>query len=345
MKRAIIFVCIFYSFFAASNRIIAQQDENVSKVGTTAAPFLSIEVGARAIGMGGAFVAISDDISSLYWNPAGLARLSTTGEATFNHTDWILDVKHDYAAVGLSLGSFGALGLSFSALTMGEMEVRTLLYPEGTGEKFGATDFAIGTSYARNLTDRFSIGFTAKYIHQGLWHMSASSFAIDIGTLFITQFNGMRIGMSITNFGNKMRLEGSDTQVPIDIDLQKYGNNNKIVANMKTDNWSLPLLFRFGVAMDVIKTYHQRFTVAVDAMHPNDNSEYLNLGTEYALNENVFLRAGYKNLFMTDSEEGLTAGIGLAYKFLGNVKLKIDYAYADFGVLENVQRLSFALEF
>ncbi len=344
MRRTIIFIFIFYVILGVGNNIVAQE-KNVSKVGTTAAPFLSIETGARAIGMGGAFVAVSNDITSLYWNPAGLARLSTAGEATFSHTDWILDVNHDYAAVGLSLGSFGALGLSFTALTMGEMEVRTLLYSEGTGEKFGASDIAIGASYARNLTDRFSIGFTAKYVNQSLWHMSASSFALDVGTMFTTQLNGMRIGMSITNFGNKMRLEGSDVQVPIDIDTQKYGNNNKIVANMKTDSWSLPLLFRFGVAMDVIKTYHQRWTLAADAMHPNDNSEYLNLGTEYALNENVFLRAGYKNLFMTDNEEGLTVGMGLAYKFYGNVKLKIDYAYADFGVLENVQRLSFALEF
>lgn len=342
MRRIIILVSIFYIFLFTGNLIMAQED--VSKVGTTAAPFLSIEVGARAIGMGGAFVAVANDISSLYWNPAGLARVNR-GEATFSHTDWILDVNYDYAAVGLSLGSFGALGLSFSALTMGEMEVRTLLYPEGTGEKFAASDFAIGTSYARNLTDRFSIGFSAKYIHQSLWHMSASSFALDIGTLFTTQFNGLRVGMSISNFGNKMQLEGSDTQVPIDVDPAKYGNNNKIVGNLRTDRWSLPLLFRFGVAMDVIKTYHQRLTLAVDAMHPNDNSEYLNLGTEYALNENVFLRAGYKNLYMNDSEEGLTAGIGLAYKLFGNVKLKIDYAYADFGVLENVQRLSFALEF
>ncbi len=345
MKLKIVLLFIVFCFFTIVNNVVAQEEENVSKVGTTAASFLAIETGARAIGMGGAFVAVSNDITSLYWNPAGLARLSTSGEATFSHTDWILDVNHEYAAVGLSLGSFGALGLSFCALTMGEMEVRSLLYPEGTGEKFAASDFAIGTSYARNLTDRFSIGFTAKYINQSLWHMSASSFALDVGTMFTTQFNGMRIGMSISNFGNKMKLEGSDTQVPIDIDTQKYGNNNKIVANMKTDSWSLPLLFRFGVAMDVIKTYHQRWTLAIDAMHPNDNSEYLNLGTEYALNENVFLRAGYKNLFMIDNEEGLTAGLGVAYKFYSNITLKIDYAYADFGVLENVQRLSLALEF
>ncbi|KPL14171.1 MAG: hypothetical protein AMS26_11690 [Bacteroides sp. SM23_62] len=333
-----------YFCLAEGNSVEAQYNENVSKVGTTAAPFLSIEVGARAIGMGGAFVAISDDITSLYWNPAGLARLPH-GEAIFTHTDWISDVNFDFAGIALPLGSLGALGLSFSALSMNEMKVRTLFYPEGTGEKFGASDFAIGMSYARNLTDRFSIGLSGKYIRQELWHMSASSFALDIGTLFITQFNGMKIGMSITNFGNKMKLEGSDTQVPVDVDPNKYGNNNKIVANMRTDAWSLPLMFRFGIAMDVIKTYHQRLTLAVDAMHPNDNSEFVNLGIEYGLNNNIFLRAGYKNLFMIASEEGLTAGVGLAYKLIGNVRLKFDYAYADFGILESIQRLSFALEF
>lgn len=342
--RRLFNILILVVLIILTTEVWAQYKEDVSKVGTTAASFLSIEVGARAIGMGGAFVATSNDASCMYWNPAGLALLPG-GEAIFNHTDWILDVAYEYAGVALPLGNFGALGLNFSALSMGEMEVRTILYPDGTGEKFDASDFAIGASYARNLTDRFAIGFTAKYIHQSIWHMSASSFALDIGTIFTSQFNGMRIGMSISNFGNKMQLLGSDVQVPVDIDPIKYGNNNKIVANLKTDKWALPLIFRFGVAMDVIKTYHQRLTVAVDAMHPNDNSEYLNLGLEYGLNNMVFLRAGYKNLAMRDNEEGLTAGIGLAYKLIGNVRLKADYAYGDFGLLEFVQRLTLGLEF
>ncbi len=318
--------------------------KDVSKVGTTAAPFLSIEVGARAIGMGGAFVAVANDATALYWNPAGIARISG-GSATFNHTDWLADTNFDFAGLALNLGSMGAVGLSFTALTMDEMEVRTVAYPEGTGEKFGYTEMAMGVHYARNLTDRFSIGFTGKYISEKLWHMQASSMALDIGTLFTTQFNGMTIGMSISNFGNKMQLIGSDTQFPVDVAPEKEGNNSKIVGNMRTDKWSLPLIFRFGVAMNVIDNYNYRWTVAVDAMHPNDNTEYINLGTEYAIRNMFFLRGGYKNLFMRDSEEGLTLGGGMSLRLASSMKLQLDYAYADFGVLNQVQRFSIALEF
>ncbi len=344
MKKIVLFILIISLL---SGYHLSAQDviKDVSKVGTTAASFLAIEVGARAIGMGGAFVAVADDATSLYWNPAGIARLANNVEVTLNHTNWLADVYYDYGGVTLSLGRTGVVGLSFTSLTMDEMLVRTVAYPEGTGEKFGASDFAITGSYARNLTDRFSIGFNAKYVHQQLWHESASGMAIDIGTLFTTQFNGMTVGMSISNFGSKMQLIGPDTQFPVDVAPDKYGNNNKIVGNMKTDQWSLPLIFRFGVAMNVINNYNYRWTVALDAMHPNDNTEYLNVGTEYAIKKMIFLRAGYKNLFMKDSEEGLTFGAGLAYDLMGQMKLKLDYAYADFGILENVQRFSLGLEF
>jgi long-subunit fatty acid transport protein len=322
----------------------AQFLRNVSKVGTTSATFLSIEVGARPLAMGGAFVAVADEATALYWNPAGIARLGRT-EATFTHTEWLVGSRFDYAGLVLPLGDSGTLGLSFTSLSAGEMEVRTVALPEGTGERFNANDIALGISYARNLTDRFSIGFSGKYVRQQIWHMSAGAFAFDVGTLYTTRLRGMRIGMSISNFGNKMRLEGRDTIVQHDIDPTKAGNNDKIRAHLDTEKWSLPLMFRVGVAMELMQTASNRLTVAVDAMHPNDNVEGVNLGAEYSLNDVVFLRAGYKSLFVTDSEEGLTLGAGLSYRFLGRARIKLDYAYADFGVLDTVQRFSMAVSF
>lgn len=327
-----------------SSSLRGQFIKDVSKVGTTSAVFLEIGVGARAIGMGGAFVAVSNDATALYWNPAGIARVKRN-ETVFIHTEWLADTNFDFAGIVLPLGEMGTIGASITSLSMNEMKVRTVFYPEGTGEMFGAGDIGLGMAYGRNLTDRFSIGFNIKYIHQRIWHMKASSFAVDIGTLFTTQFNEMKIGMSISNFGGKMRLEGKDTLIKHDIDPVKTGNNDKINAHLDTDKWPLPLTFRVGISMDLLKDEMNRLTVAVDALHPNNNTESLNLGAEYVFYDLVSLRIGYQSLFLKDSEEGISAGAGLNMKLLGNLNLIVDYALAYFGVLNNVHRFSIGLTF
>ncbi|MGP8330398.1 MAG: PorV/PorQ family protein [Methanosarcinaceae archaeon] len=340
MKK-LLYLCIF---ILVPILTFGQIITNVTKVGTTSAPFLKIEPGARAVAMGGAFVAVTNDATATYWNPAGIAQLPGT-EIVLMHTEWLAGINFDFVGCVLPLGSYGTIGANITSLSMDEMKVRTVFYPEGTGEKYGAGDIAAGLSYARNLTDRFSIGFTGKYIRQNIWHMNSSAFAVDIGTLFTTGFNGMKIGMCISNFGNKMRLEGKDTQINYDPDQMKYGNNDRIPANLQTDKYSLPLIFRVGVAMDLLKGDRSRVTIAIDAVHPNDNTENLNFGTEYVFKNMIALRVGYKNLFTEDGEEGLTAGAGLEYRFAGFTSLKIDFAYQDFGRLENVQRFSLGLKF
>ncbi len=320
--------------------------QNVSKVGTTAATFLEIPVGARAIGMGGAFVGTADDVTSLYWNPAGVARLDHS-EAIFTHTSWIADMSFDYAALSLPLENFGTLGLSFTSLTMPDMIVRTVERPEGTGERFTAGSFAVAAHYARTLSDKFSIGFTAKYISETIWDMSANGFAIDVGTLFTTDFlNGMRIGASISNFGTDMKLAGRDTRTFHPIDPTKLGSNNQIPQNIEMDGWHLPLNFQFGIAVDVVKSDENRLTVAVDALHPTDNYESLNVGAEYGFQNTFFVRGGFQSLFLTDSEGGLSLGAGILTDLFGaGVKARADYAYSDFGRLNAVHIFALSVLF
>jgi hypothetical protein len=174
--------------------------------------------------------------------------------------------------------------------------------------------------------------------------MRATGFGVDIGTLFTTSLRGMRIGMSLSNFGTKMRLEGKDTLVKYDIDPVKTGNNDKINAHLDTDKWSMPLIFRAGVAMDFYEGPN-RHTVALDALHPNNKTERLNVGAEYALGEFLFLRAVWNSLFLRDNEQGLSAGAGLKYRMPGRVYLNVDYAFADYGVLNNVHRFALSLSF
>jgi len=324
--------------------VSAQYNSNVSNVGTTAATFLEIGVGSRAIGMGGAFVATANDASAMYWNPAGIGKL-VSPEIIFVHTRWIADITFDYAGFVIPLGGIGTLGASLTMLNMGEMEVRTELLQDGTGELFDVADLAIGLSYGFNLTDRFSLGITGKYILQKIWKEQAEGFAIDIGTIYDTPIAGLRVGAALTNFGTDLRMQGDDLLVYHDIDPQQTGNNERIFAELQTSSWPLPLNFQLGVAMDLIQTSTNRLTLAVDALHPIDNTESMHAGTEYAFNENFFLRVGYRNLFLRDSEEGLTAGAGVQAALLGNVRVGFDYAYADFGRLQNAHRFSVNLVF
>ena len=313
------------------------------KTGTTAAEFLKIGVGPRAIGMGSAFTATSDDITALYWNPGGLANLNSN-QAFFNHVNWIADINYDYAALAVNVPDFGVLGSFVSILTTNDMSVRTIERPEGTGEFFTYSTLAVGLSYARRLTEQFSIGFNVKYISENLWHMNSTGFAMDIGTLYkIPILNEMRIAASISNFGTKMKLTGRDI-----LSVKQVGagsSPNLIDTDLELDSYDLPLLFRIGAAVDVVKSSSNRITVGVDAIHPNDHSEYINTGLEYSWNETIFIRGGYNSLFELDTEKGLTLGFGLKYTIIDLVKIGLDYAYQDFGRLNNVQYFSLGINF
>jgi hypothetical protein len=324
----------------------AQTGIDVSKSGTTAATFLEISVGAPAVGMGGAFVSIANDATALHWNPAGVATLQQTN-AVAVHTDWIADTKFDYAALALPLTDFGTVGFSITSLSMGDMAVRTVDFPEGTGEYFSAGDLAAALSYSRQLSERFSIGVSAKYIQETIWHESASAFAMDIGTLFKTDlFGGMTIGAALTNFGTSMQMAGRDARQFIRLNPAELGTNGQIPANVEFDSWDLPLLFQFGVSTRIFDNDEYRWTLAADALHPNDNYESLNVGTEFAYSNFLFLRAGYQSLFLNSSEGGLSLGLGVSTgNFLGNTSFGFDYAYEDMGRLQSVHVFSLGIRF
>lgn len=322
------------------------QNTNVSKVATTSAAFLEIPVGAAAVGMGGAFVSVANDASALYWNVGGI---STIGKFDLQiaNMEWIGDTRFNFVGLVLPLGDFGTMGFSFTALSMDDMAVRTVEKPEGTGEFFSVGDISLGISYARNLTDRFSLGFTIKYIQEKIRHMTAQGFAIDAGTLFRTDIlGGMIIGASISNFGTDMKLEGRDTRYFISVDETKQGSNNQIPTNIELDSWDLPLIFRLGLSTNAIQNDIYRFTVTLDAIHPNNDYESLNVGGEFAFMEFFIIRGGYNALFLTDGEGGLSLGVGVNSTLLfSDTMFQFDYAFRDFGRLQNVHMFSLEFKF
>ncbi len=318
---------------------------DVTKVGTTAVPFLTIGVGARANGMGGAYVSVANDVTALFWNPAGIATLKTT-QLTLIHSNWIADLRHDFIGFAVPLGVLGAIGWQLNALTMDETVVRTPERYMGTGERVQSYDLALGVCYARTMTDRISIGGSVKYIRSQLWHMSAQTLAIDVGILFSSIFDFLQFGAAISNMGGKMKYSGRNNFVYHDIRPAEAGNNDRIDAELKTDRYNLPITFRAGISTVVNKNSKMPLLIAVDVFEPSDNVKSLNVGGEWTFFDRVCLRAGYASLFEDDAERGLTLGGGLMVEIPRSIaQIHLDYCYEDFGLLNNTQNFSLRIAF
>ena len=157
-----------------------------------------------------------------------------------------------------------------------------------TGEYFDANDLAINLSYARKLTNKFSMGGNIKYIRQNIWHANANSIAADLGALFITPFKDIRLGASLSNYGSDMQMSGRNQKFSVDPDPTNEGNVEFVNAAYETDKFPLPLIFRVGLSGEIINSDFSRLTFAIDALHPNDNVEWVNLGLEFASRDMFF---------------------------------------------------------
>ena len=307
---------------------------------------MEIGVGAASAGMGGAFVSVANNATALYWNAAGISG-GGKYEAAVSHSDWLAETNFDFAGIVIPLGNFGSVGFSFTSLSMDDMKVTTVEKPDGTGEFFNANDIAFGLTYARNLTERFSIGFTAKYIQQTIWHMTSSAFAIDAGTLFKTDLlGGMVIGAAISNFGTAMTLDGRDTRYFIRVDDNKLGSNERIPTNIEMDEWELPLSFQIGVSTYAVNKDSYKLLIAADALVPNNDYQSINAGAELSILDLISLRGGYNSLFLQEAEGGLSLGVGLSSQMLLSLAVvNFDYSFRDFGRLQNIHTLSLGIKF
>ncbi len=337
MKR--LWFLLFLSSCSLSSEISAQNGGSLEQVGTSMANFLKVGIGARALAMGDAYVAISEDISAMYWNPGALDRIRRS-EIIVQQTNWLVGTKIYYIGACYRFGNLGTAGISAHYFSSGEIDETTLLFPDGTGRSFTADDFAIGLTYSKQITDRFSVGATVKLIRETLSKEKASAVAIDIGSIFETNFlNNLRIGMSLSNLGGSMRLSGSELSV-------QYASNpaypTKVIrSDLATEYWDIPLFFRFGLATDIMKNETYRWTLSGDIMDARDFIHRLSLGTEFGLRELIFLRGGYK--FNSD-EDTFTLGGGVQFQIAHNA-LRLDYAYGRFGIFDQTQRFSFIFEF
>lgn len=322
-----------------------------SRVGTTAASFLTLGAGARGTSLGHAYTAIATGPDALFWNPGGSARAYNgehRGGVLFSQNKWIADI--DYSAVGvvLPITSTGVVGLSLATVDYGRMEVRTVTQPEGTGQTFGARDLSVGLSYAMPLTPSFFFGGTAKLVNQKIRDMSASTIAFDFGFVLVTEYlNGATIAASIMNFGGKMRMDGVNSEITVDIDPQNTGSSESIPARLRMDAWDLPLAFKFGIAVPAISLSNVEVTVLADANQTNDNNLNSDVGAQFRYFNRTLsfdVRLGYKDVFLDNVDSHFSYGAGLDLKMSG-VRFGFDFAYVPFDFLDEAKTFDFRIYF
>jgi len=314
------------------------------KTGTTIGTFLTIEPNARVAAMGNAGGAANFGIESYWFNPAAVGAVERH-EVSFSHLRWFADIDYNYVAASIPAGKAGTFVASLTALNSGAIDVRTTNQPLGTGETFDVSDVGIGVGWARPITDRFSVGARLTYLQERIWHSSASSAVIDLGTMYTVTDGGLVIGAAITNLGTGAKYDGRDLSITYDQDPNSSGDNNTIPAEFFTDKFGVPITLRFGLALPVRLNQANRLRFAVDALHPSDNSESMNLGAEYQYKDVFALRAGWQQLFLSDSEAGLTLGAGFKGEMNNSIGFHLDYAYTDQGRLEQAHRFSVGIDF
>ena len=314
-----------------------------SKTGAAVGDFLLIEPSARIAGMGNAGVAFGENLDAVYYNPAAIGLLDHIA-ASFMHSAWLAGISYDYVAGALPMGSWGTAFASVTSLRSGDMDVRTVTQPLGTGEKFSVSDVALGIGYGRQITARFSLGLQANYLQETIWNTSMSAFTFNVGTLYRITRNGLHVGSSISNWGTQAGFDGRDLRITFDPNAGANGNNGSLPGSQFTGTFPLPVLFRVGVGMPHDLGRQARLEWEVDAFHPGDNTESMSAGTELTLMNALSLRAGYQNAFLQDSELSWTLGAGFKGR-LENWDYRLDYAWADQGRLGSTNRLALALVF
>jgi len=315
-----------------------------SKVGITIGQFLKIEPSSRLAGMGNAGAALPGEAAAVFYNPAGLGRMNGAA-LQFTINKWIADIDYNYLVGVFDLGDPGVISLSITSLSSGEIDVRTVESPDGTGERYTVSNFAAGIGYGVLLTDRVSVGMQISYLTETIWHSSLSTFTLNFGVQYLISDDGALIGASISNFGANAGYEGRDLFIDYDFDPDKFGDNDGLPAEFRTEKYPLPTMFRAGFSYPVKFNDSYKMIIAADAVHPNDNNESVNLGAELNLMNHFSLRAGYRNLFLDNTEGGLTLGAGIGVSIVDSYDIRVDYTWADYGRLIEAHRLTIGLAF
>ncbi len=310
---------------------LAQFNLGEQRTGTSSGTFLKIGVGARAVGLGESFVAVANDPTAIYWNPAGLASVQRE-EVELSHLSWPGDINYEHIAWVVPARRLGgSLAFQFGMLST-QLDETTELHPYGTGRSFSYYDLVVGAAYARRWTDKLLVGGGVKFVREDLGSQvdgpTTNAVLFDLGSIYYLGYGSVRIATSLANFGPQLTPGGRYVSTYTG-EVRAY------------DGFDPPLMFRYGIAFEPIENANQRVTTSVEFNQPADNRQLMKMGIEWAWQRRLALRSGYN--FNADQLK-FSAGAGL-YAAIGQTQATVDYAYTDGGVLGAINRLSLGLRF
>ena len=318
--------------------LAAPAQADLKKTGQAGFKFLQIDMSARSAGMGSAFLMVGHDANSMFSNPSGIAYFEGDYDFFLTNTTWIADISYIGGGVLVNFGDIGTFGLNFITADYGtiygtQIDVGDAGFVE-TGDIGGDVGaYMVGLAYSKQISSKFAMGGQIKYAVQDLGKSQlnlagdmvdnhATGVAYEFGTTFYPGLvESFRFGMSIKNFSEEVQYQQEGFQMPL-----------TFLIGFAVD--------LFDIVGDVDQGMHS-LTIDMDAVHPRDYTERIHLGAEYWFMDMIALRTGYK--FNYD-EEGYSFGVGAKLNVSG-LNLKFDYAYTDFGIFDNVNRISFGASF
>lgn len=344
-------------FLPAAVTAQTQNPDNVS-YGSTTAEYLLLGANARGSALGGAYIAVATDVGGLNANPAATALMTGPG-AQFSQYNYVADTKLNWGAIAFPFGGgSGTFGMQLGTFGFSSQPVYTVQTPDGTGEVYDVSETFAALTYAKNFSDRFSVGFTAKGVFDQLGQASGSAFAVDFGTHFHSAVGGkpIRFAFTLTNLGTKMKYDGDAirTTAPRQtLPGEDPVKSEDQPAILRTTGFSLPTVFRVGLAYDLLSGANSRLTVLGEFNQANSNKAGFGFGAELASNKlggspfGLAVRGSYSAApannaayfdqvgVTRESDEklqGLALGGGLMYQ-TASVSLGFDYAWKKMGLL------------
>ncbi|HUU28317.1 MAG TPA: PorV/PorQ family protein [archaeon] len=346
--------------------------DNSSFVGVRAAEFLTIPIGARGIAMGSAYSAVCDDITSIWWNPAGLGFLEGR-EAMVTVVDYTMDLTYSYGAFALPIADGQVtVGGFFGYLDIPETEITTVDNPNGTGRYFEAYDFQMGGSLAYNFSDRFIGGINLKYVHQDMFsNLGGSAFAIDAGAIYHTTFmdREIKFAFAIQNLGTNITMRGPNLIYEVGPESKNglfptgYGDFSGDAMAMSrranrqtmllTHTYRLPTVVKMAVSYNLYTSKNANWLSSAEIWRNSNIPISYAAGTELNYNFTPFLSGALRTGWMIQTDEftgssddfgyaylmddpvlrGLSLGGGLQRVFGGGKFIQFNYAYRNKGRL------------